>query len=261
MPLKLHISPCPNDTFMFDALINGRIDSEGLQFEVEYHDIEELNQGALSHRADISKISCAILPHVATHYSLMSSGAALGRGNGPLLVRRKGDTSPLQHIAIPGEHTTAAALMRRLYPSSLTLHPMLFSDIAKAVESGSVDGGVLIHEGRFVYAKRNLELVADLGLLWEERTQLPLPLGAIVISNKIDQPTKQKFEKLLRRSIEYAFAHPSASRNYIRHHAQELDDKVIDSHINLFVNDFSLDLGTTGRSAIDELIQLPNPCY
>ncbi|MFR9503434.1 MAG: 1,4-dihydroxy-6-naphthoate synthase [Rikenellaceae bacterium] len=254
MTLKLHISPCPNDTFMFDALINGRIETNSLNFEVEYHDIEELNKGALDGRADISKISCALLPSIADQYTLLQSGAALGRGNGPLLVRRKGSQAELRNVAIPGLHTTAAALMRRLYPSVESLSPLLFSEIAEAVERGEFDAGVLIHEGRFVYASRNLELVSDLGLLWEERMQLPLPLGGIVIKSALDPTIRHEVEQLIRRSIEYAFAHPTASRQFIRQHAQELDNTVIDNHIALFVNDYSLDLGEEGLRAISSLI-------
>ena len=163
MRLKLHISPCPNDTFMFDALVNGRIDTGSLRFEVEYHDIEELNRGAGLGRADISKISCAVLPAIAEHYALLDSGAALGRGNGPLLVRRAGDTRPIRRVAVPGLHTTANALMGKLFPEIEERTPLLFSRIAAAVERGDFDAGVLIHEGRFVYRERELELVADLG--------------------------------------------------------------------------------------------------
>ena len=179
MRLKLHISPCPNDTFMFDALVNGRIDTGSLRFEVEYHDIEELNRGAGLGRADISKISCAVLPAIAEHYALLDSGAALGRGNGPLLVRRAGDTRPIRRVAVPGLHTTANALMGKLFPEIEERTPLLFSRIAAAVERGDFDAGVLIHEGRFVYRERELELVADLGQLWEHRTALPLPLSSV----------------------------------------------------------------------------------
>ncbi len=254
-PLTLHISPCPNDTFMFDALINNRIDTRSLNFEVKYLDIEELNASAIAQEADISKISCAVLPHVARHYSLLNSGAALGRGNGPLLVRPRGSVRPIKHILVPGLHTTASALISRLYPSIERQEPMLFSQIAQAVERGEADAGVLIHEGRFVYAQRNLELVADLGLLWEEQMQLPLPLGAIVMRNDIDPEVRKTFESLLRESIEYAFANPLVSRDFIKQHAQEMDDTVIDSHIALFVNEFSLDLGSEGLAAIEELVK------
>ena len=254
--LKLHISPCPNDTFMFDGLINSRIDCGGLRFDVEYHDIELLNEGVLQALPHISKISCAILPHIAEHYRLLDSGAALGRGNGPLLVRRKGEQTPLKHIAVPGEHTTANALVGRLFPEITKRTPMLFSEIAAAVERGDFDGGVLIHEGRFVYERRNLELVADLGLEWEARTQLPLPLGGIVIRRDVPIDEQQRFEQLLRRSIEYAFANPMTSREFVKQHAQELEDDVIDKHIALFVNDFSLSLGEEGRRAVHTLTGL-----
>ncbi len=254
MQIKLHISPCPNDTFMFDALINGRIDTRGLSFEVEYHDIEELNSRAIRGEAQVSKLSCAVLPHTSHIYNLCNSGAALGRGNGPLLVRRKGDNTPLKRVAIPGEHTTANALISKLFPEIEERVPMLFSQIAQSVERGEMDGGVLIHEGRFVYHKRNLFLVADLGLLWEERTGLPLPLGAIVMRKDLSAEVQTTFEQLLTESIEYAFANPLASRDYIKSHAQELDDEVIDSHIKLFVNEYSLSLGEEGRRAIEYLV-------
>ena len=163
MTLRLRISPCPNDTFMFDALLNGRIDTGGLHFDVEYRDIEALNCGVQAGDADVSKISCAVLPAVADRYALLDSGAALGRGNGPLLVRRAGDRSPIRRVAVPGVHTTANALMIRLFPRITERTPLLFSQIAAAVERGDFDAGVLIHEGRFVYRQRQLELVADLG--------------------------------------------------------------------------------------------------
>lgn len=251
--LRLCISPCPNDTFMFDAIVNGRIDCEGLLFDVEYHDIEVLNQGVISHRPDISKMSCAVLGQIDHHYRLLDSGAALGRGNGPLLVRRKGSSGPIRSVLVPGEHTTANLLVGRLFPEIEQRQSMLFSDIASAVERGEADAGVLIHEGRFVYERRNLELVADLGLEWERRTQLPLPLGGIVIRRELGDELWQRVGRVLRRSIEYAFANPMVSREYVKQHAQELEDDVIDKHIALFVNDFSLSLGEQGQRAITTL--------
>lgn len=248
--LRLSISPCPNDTFMFDAIVNGRIDCEGLSFEVEYHDIEELNHGVEALGPDISKISCAVLPAIKQHYRLLDSGAALGRGNGPLLVRRKGDKGAIKHLLVPGEHTTANALVGRLFPQIEYREPMLFSKIAEAVERGDADGGVLIHEGRFVYERRNLELVADLGVEWERQTDLPLPLGGIVIKRELGDEMRSRVERVLRRSIEYAFDNPLLSRDYIKAHAQEMEDDVIEKHIALFVNDFSLSLGEQGRKAI-----------
>ena len=210
MRLKLHISPCPNDTFMFDALVNGRIDTGSLRFEVEYHDIEELNRGAGLGRADISKISCAVLPAIAEHYVLLDSGAALGRGNGPLLVRRAGDTRPIRRVAVPGLHTTANALMGKLFPEIEERTPLLFSRIAAAVERGDFDAGVLIHEGRFVYRERELELVADLGQLWEQRTALPLPLGGIAARRSLPAArgrTPAAHEHRIRLHPSRSFAH------------------------------------------------------
>ena len=253
MRLKLNISPCPNDTFMFDAIVNRRIDLEGFEFDVEYLDIEQLNGEALCRKADITKCSTALLPYIWQHYSLLDSVSALGRGNGPLLVRRSGDTTPIHHIAVPGLYTTANSLISRLFPLILKRTPMLFSEIAEAVEYGRFDAGVLIHEGRFVYERRNLELVADLGLEWERRMQLPLPLGSIVVARDLGSDVAERFDRLLRRSIEYAFANPDVSREFIKVHAQELEDSVIDSHIKLFVNDFSLSLGDEGHCAVEQL--------
>ena len=253
--LRLAISPCPNDTFMFDAIVNKRIDLEGYAFDVEYHDIEQLNERVLSGEAEVSKCSTALLGAVGERYRLLDSGSALGRGNGPLLVRRKGDTTPIRRIAVPGQYTTANALVGRLFPEIEERVPMLFSEIAKAVEAAEFDAGVLIHEGRFVYERRNLELVADLGLEWERRVGLPLPLGSIVISKSLGEEVARDMERLIRRSIECAFAHPELSREFIKSHAQELEDEVIDKHISLFVNDFSLTLGDEGRRAVEELVK------
>ena len=230
--LKLSISPCPNDTFMFDAIINGRIDLDGFAFDVAYHDIEELNRALEAGAPDISKMSCALLPEITSEYRLLDSGAALGRGNGPLLVRRRGERTPLRRIAVPGLHTTANALVARLFPEIGERVPLLFSEIAAAVERGDFDAG---------------------GLEWERRTSLPLPLGGIVMRRTLGEETIGRFERLLRRSIEYAFAHPDVSRPFVKEHAQELEDDVIDKHITLFVNDFSLSLGAQGRAAMKAL--------
>ena len=252
--LRLRISPCPNDTFMFDALLNGRIDTGGLHFDVEYRDIEALNRGVQAGEADVSKISCAVLPAVADRYALLDSGAALGRGNGPLLVRRAGDRSPIRRVAVPGVHTTANALMMRLFPRITERTPLLFSQIAAAVERGDFDAGVLIHEGRFVYRQRQLELVADLGQLWERTTALPLPLGGIAakrslpeaVRRQVDDPHPPKHSNTLSRI-------PKRRARMLKEHAQELDDAVIDAHIALFVNDYSLSLGDEGRRAVEAL--------
>lgn len=253
--LRLAISPCPNDTFMFDAIVNKRIDLEEYTFDVEYHDIEQLNERVLGGEAQVSKCSTALLRAVGERYRLLDSGSALGRGNGPLLVRRKGETTPIRRIAVPGLYTTANALIGRLFPDIEERVPMLFSQIAASVERGEFDAGVLIHEGRFVYERRNLELVADLGLEWERQMGLPLPLGSIIVDRSLGEEVARDVERLIRRSIEYAFANLSSSRDFIKSHAQELEDDVIDKHIALFVNDFSLTLGDEGRRAVKELIK------
>ena len=254
MKLSLHISPCPNDTFAFDALINGRIDHD-FDLAVEYHDIEVLNEGVLRGKPDISKISYAVYPLVKERYALLDSGSALGRGNGQLLVRRKGETGKIRTVASPGLNTTANALLRRYFPEVEEVHQMLFSEIAAAVERGDVDAGVLIHEGRFVYERRNLELVADLGKLWESETNLPLPLGAIIVKRELGEEVISKFDKLLADSVRYAFANPLVSRDFVKQHAQELEDDVIDKHISLFVNDYTISLGEEGRKAVEKLIE------
>lgn len=239
---------------MFDALVNGRIDCGELAFEVSYYDIEELNRRAEAGEADVSKISYALLPEIYDQYAVLDSGSALGRGNGPVFVTRKGSSpDSIRRIAVPGLHTTANALMSRLYPSITRKEPVLFSEIAPAVARGEFDAGVLIHEGRFVYRELGLELVADLGELWETRTGLPLPLGAIVARRTLPEEIRREIERLLCASIEYAFTHRQESRGYIKAHAQELDDGVIDNHIDFFVNEHSLSLGAEGRRAIQIL--------
>ena len=253
MRLSLHISPCPNDTFAFDALINGRLEHD-FDLNMEYHDIEVLNEGVLCGEPDISKISYAVYPLIAEQYVLLDSGSALGRGNGQLLVRRKGETGKIRKVISPGLNTTANALLMRYFPDVEEVEQRLFSEIAEAVERGEADAGVLIHEGRFVYERRNLELVADLGKLWERETNMPLPLGAIVAKRSLGEEVISKFEKLLAESVRYAFENPLLSRDFVKEHAQELEDEVIDKHIALFVNDYTISLGDEGRKAVEKLV-------
>ena len=253
MRLSLHISPCPNDTFAFDAIINKRIEHD-FDLDVEYHDIEVLNEGVLRGEPDISKISYAVYPLVADKYRLLDSGSALGRGNGQLLVRRKGETGKIRKVLSPGLNTTANALLKRYFPDVEEVEQRLFSEIAEAVERGDADAGVLIHEGRFVYERRNLELVADLGKLWEDETNLPLPLGAIIVKREIDENTISKFDNLLSKSVRFAFENPLLSRDFVKQHAQELEDDVIEKHISLFVNDYTISLGDEGRQAVERLL-------
>ncbi|MBR5807119.1 MAG: 1,4-dihydroxy-6-naphthoate synthase [Alistipes sp.] len=253
MRFSLHISPCPNDTFAFDAIINKRIEHD-FDLDVEYHDIEVLNEGVLRGEPDISKISYAVYPLVADKYRLLDSGSALGRGNGQLLVRRKGETGKIRKVLSPGLNTTANALLKRYFPDVEEVEQRLFSEIAEAVERGDADAGVLIHEGRFVYEKRNLELVADLGKLWESETNLPLPLGAIIVKREVDESVISKFDKLLSKSVRFAFENPLLSRDFVKQHAQELEDDVIEKHISLFVNDYTISLGDEGRKAVRRLL-------
>lgn len=259
MRLSLSISPCPNDTFMFDALINGRIDSRGLEFDVHYADIEELNRRVVGGVSDVSKVSCAVLPEIAYAYRILDSGSALGRGNGPLLVGRAGvkdSGSGGLKVAVPGFRTTANLLISRLFPHITDKNEVLFSQIAESVASGRYDAGVLIHEGRFTYRKHGLELLADLGAEWERVTGLPLPLGSIVVSRRLPEEVQAAVGELLRESIRYALANPAASADFVKSHAQEMDDDVIRSHIGMFVNDFSISLGADGRRAIKKLTGL-----
>ena len=252
--LSLAISPCPNDTFAFDAIINRRIDHD-FELDVEYKDIEELNEGVLKGIPDISKISYSVYPKIAEEYLLLDSGSALGRGNGQLLVRRKGESGSIRTVATPGLNTTANALLMRYFPG-VEVVPMLFSTIAQSVESGVTDAGVLIHEGRFVYHRRDLELVADLGKLWEAESGLPLPLGAIVIRRSVAEQVRKQFEALLADSVRFAFNNPKVSREFVKSHAQELEDQVIDSHIALFVNEYTVTLGPQGREAVKRLLEI-----
>lgn len=272
MELDLNISPCPNDTFMFDALVNGRIDTEGLKFRVSFKDIEELNSGVVDGNPVISKISYAVVPQIYGRYTVVNSGSALGRGNGPLLVGKTQDaemhgigTCGMKDIkessarwerirtAVPGMNTTARLLMNKFYPELTSITPVLFSEIADRIVSGEFDAGVLIHEGRFTYAEKGLRLICDLGERWEQETGMPLPLGAIVVSRSLPGDTVRTFDRLLRRSIVYAMRNPQASEGFVREHAQEMSPDVIKSHIRLFVNEYSLDIGDEGKKAVSEL--------
>lgn len=252
--MKLHISPCPNDTFIFHAMLHSLVDTEGVEFDVEFEDIDTLNQRAQSHNGEIIKISYATLPLVESGYRLLSSGGALGFGNAPLVVGRNSEVDLANcSIAIPGFQTTAALLLQKLIaPDPTRLRSYIFSDIAHVVSSGEVDAGVLIHEGRFTYQEHGLSLIADLGELWDAKYALPVPLGAIVIDRHI--ANWEAIERTIRRSVEYALSHPEKSAEFVRSHSQELSTEVRQKHISYFVNQFSIDLGEQGRKAIRTLI-------
>lgn len=255
MNLSIRISPCPNDTFAFDAMLNKRVDGRGCNFHNTFEDIEQLNASALAALPDICKVSYAVVPKISFNYAVMDSGSALGRGNGPLLVcRRTIDTSREDlRVAIPGGNTTANMLLARLFPNITDKPAYLFSDISDAVLSGECDAGVLIHEGRFTYAAKGLMLVADLGLLWEEHTHLPLPLGAIVVRRSLPMEVKGTVEQIIRDSVAFAMKHPDASAEFVRDHARELSPAVTRSHIDMFVNEHTLSLGNEGRRAVCRL--------
>jgi 1,4-dihydroxy-6-naphthoate synthase len=256
--VKIAYSTCPNDTFMFDALINKRIDSEGLNFEVHLADIEELNNNILNGEPDVSKISYAVYPKIAKEYELLNSGSALGFGNGPLIIsKKKIYPDELEHVkmAIPGKRTTANYLLSALFPAVKDRVEYLFSDIEEAILSNEVDAGLIIHETRFTYKKKGLKLIADLGQIWEEKFELPIPLGGIVVKRTVPEKIKELIQKKIRESIEFGFNFPEASMAYIKSFAQELNDEVIKEHIHLYVNEFSVDLGNTGKNAIRKLFE------
>jgi 1,4-dihydroxy-6-naphthoate synthase len=258
MKLSLAFSPCPNDCFMFDAIVHRRIDLEGLEFSVTLADIEALNEAAFAQAVDVSKLSFHAYAYCADHYVLLDAGSALGRNCGPLVISKR----PVSfadaaagglRIAIPGRYTTANFLCGLAFPRAADKIPMLFSDIEAAVVSGTFDAGVIIHENRFTYQQRGLRKVVDLGEWWEHETGAAIPLGGIVVRRSLPDAVKARINAVVRRSVEYAFAHPDASREYVRDHAQEMSDDVMRRHIDLYVNDYSIDLGSEGRRAIDVL--------
>jgi 1,4-dihydroxy-6-naphthoate synthase len=260
MKLTLAFSPCPNDCFMFDAMVHGRIDLEGLEFDVTLADIEALNQSAFAGSVDVTKLSFHAYAYCADSYVLLDAGSALGHNCGPLLISKReisaakvaeGQVS----IAIPGKYTTANFLCGLAFPRAQDKTPLLFSDIEPALLDGRFDAGVIIHENRFTYADKGLRKIVDLGEFWESETGAPIPLGGIVIRRSLPEDVKARVNRVMRRSVEYAFAHPEASRDYVRAHAQEMDEEVMRRHIELYVNEYSVDLGPDGRRAIDVLFE------
>ena len=246
--ISLAFSPCPNDTFVFHALVHGLV--EGPEVDVTYADIDVLNGLARRGERDVVKVSYGVLP-LLRGYTLLSSGGALGRGCGPLVVSRDGGPVTGATIAVPGEHTTAYLLLRLWDPGFADVVVMPFDRILPAVAAGEVGAGLVIHESRFTYQAYGLKAVADLGDWWERETGLPIPLGAIVARDGVDAG---EVDAAIRRSVEYAWAHPEASRDYVLAHSQELAPEVVDAHIALYVNEFTRDLGREGRRAAAELV-------
>jgi 1,4-dihydroxy-6-naphthoate synthase len=264
MKFTLGFSPCPNDTFIFDALVNKKIDTEGLDFEVVLEDVETLNQWAMQAKLDVSKISYGVLPLVLDRYELLDAGGALGQGVGPLLIAR--EPIPISEIndrtvAIPGQRTTAHLLFSLAFPDAKNKEFTIFSAIEDAVLSGKVDCGVIIHENRFTYQKRGLVKLIDLGEFWEKETGAPIPLGGIVMKRGTEEGLANKVNKLIRRSLEYAFARYPELPAYVHAHAQEMDEQVMRQHIDLYVNDYSLSLGEDGKKAVGVLLETWARCH
>ena len=258
MKLTLGFSPCPNDTFIFNALVNKKIDTKGFDFDVVLEDVETLNQWSFEEKLDITKLSYPAFFQNLDKYILLNSGAALGKGVGPLLISRsevgsrKSEIEKMS-IALPGKNTTANLLFSFAYPEAKNRKYMIFSAIENAVLTEETDLGVIIHENRFTYQQKGLHKVTDLGEYWEEKMNAPIPLGGIAIKRSIDRSTSLQIDKLIRKSIEFAFSNYPMIADYVKEHSQEMSESVMRQHIDLYVNDFSIDLGTDGKKAIETL--------
>jgi 1,4-dihydroxy-6-naphthoate synthase len=260
MTLTLAFSPCPNDCFIFDAIVHERIDLEGLDFSVHLDDVEGLNRAAFAGEAAVTKLSNHAHAYCADRYVLLDSGSALGRNCGPLLIS-KGAVSRDEvaagdlRIAIPGRYTTANLLLGLAFPRARKTTELLFSAIEPALLNDEFDAGVIIHENRFTYEAKGLKKVVDLGEFWEGETGAPIPLGGIVVDRSLPDAVKQTVNRVVRRSVEYAFAHRDTSLPYVREHAQEMSEEVMYRHIDLYVNQYSVDLGVDGRRAVELLFE------
>lgn len=256
--ISLGFSTCPNDTFIFDAMVHHKIDTEGLNFDLVLADVEELNQKALRNELDVTKISYHAFSKIAHDYLLLDSGSALGYKNGPLLISKHKiypDEIKNLKIAIPGLNTTANLLLSIAFPDAKNKKEYLFSDIEEVVLSNEVDAGLIIHENRFTYAKKGLKKILDLGEYWEQETGLPIPLGGIAVNRKLETKLQLIINRILKRSVEYAFEDPKSSFTFIKKYAQEMDEEVMYKHIELYVNDFTRELGENGRKAIKVLYE------
>ena len=256
MKISLAFSPCPNDTFIFDAMIHQKIDTYGIEYECHFADVEALNQAAFQNQYDITKLSYHAFAYVAEQYQLLNSGSALGNNCGPLLIAKTSipfEKVPACKIAIPGKYTTANLLLSLAFPKANQKMEFVFSEIENAINTGEVDCGLIIHENRFTYKERGFHKIIDLGEFWETNYKVPIPLGGIAIKRKLPSDLKNKIDDTLRRSVEYAFKYPNESMEFVKQHAQEMDLEVMKQHIQLYVNDYSIDLGKEGRKAIKNL--------
>ncbi len=263
-PLTLGYSPCPNDTFIFAALVNSWCPERQPHFaEPLLEDVETLNRLAFEQRLAVTKLSFHALGHLLDDYCALSVGGALGRGCGPLLVAagdRTLETIGGGRVAVPGAYTTAALLFSLFFPAAIDTVEMRFDRIMPAVAAGEVDGGVIIHESRFTYREHGLTCLQDLGAWWEETTGLPIPLGCIAARRTLGERILAGVEERIRESLLFAHRYPQRCRDYIRRHAQETEEAVIDDHIGLYVNEYSLDLGAAGRSAVEEFFRRGRAC-
>jgi 1,4-dihydroxy-6-naphthoate synthase len=262
-PLSLAYSTCPNDTFAFFGLAKGQVTCPDISFQISLADVETLNQAARSRVYDVTKLSFAAMANLRSNYWLLKSGAALGRGCGPLIVARPGyGTASLSDaaIAVPGMDTTACLLTGLYLGKPPRAFPMTFDRVMPEVSKGNFDFGVIIHEGRFTYPEYGLVSILDLGLWWEQQTGLPVPLGCIAAAKNLELDVVKKVEQAISDSIAFAFAHPDQTSPYVREHAQEMAPAVIQQHINLYVNEFSLDIGTEGIRAIETLFAMATDC-
>jgi 1,4-dihydroxy-6-naphthoate synthase len=243
---------------MFDAIVNQRIDLEGLAFDIHMADVEALNRSAFSGDADVTKLSYHAFAYCVDRYALLDSGSALGRNCGPLLISKRPISTDevaagALRIAIPGRYTTANLLLGLAFPAATGKTELVFSDIESSILSGEHDAGVIIHENRFTYQAKGLRKIIDLGEFWEQATGAPIPLGGIAVNARVPADVQAKVNAIVRRSVEFAFAHPEASREFVRAHAQEMDESVMRQHIELYVNQYSIDLGAEGRRAVETL--------
>lgn len=249
--IQIGFSPCPNDCFIFDAMIHHKIDTEGLTFEAVMEDVEALNQKAFRGGLAVTKLSYHAYAHLTKKYQLLNAGSALGNNCGPLLIAKSVlDVENTTKIAIPGKYTTANFLLSLAFPDAKNKTETLFSEIEDAVISGKVDAGLIIHENRFTYEQKGLKKIIDLGEYWETLAKAPIPLGGIVIRRDLPEELKTKVDRVLRRSVEFAFAHPKSSLDFVKAHAQEMSEEVMYKHIDLYVNEYSIDLGTEGKRAV-----------
>jgi len=254
MKLSLGFSTCPNDTFIFDAMVNGKIDTYGIEFELIMTDVEELNQLVLNQKIDISKVSFNTYGYVLDNYKLLNSGSALGFGCGPLLISKNILSDFISNfnysIGIPGKYTTANFLFSLFYPNHQNKTSLVFHEIESHLIRNELDAGVIIHENRFTYAHKGLVKIVDLGELWEQSTNFPIPLGGIAINRNLDTKFQLLIDKILRNSVDYAFKNSQDTMSFVSKFAQEMDPNVMKKHIDLYVNNFSIDLGDEGKSAI-----------